>query len=845
MRLLGCSLLVLALAAHAVAVHAQGAASYAGRSLREVLDELRARGAPLVYSTSLVSRRLRVGSEPSAAEPLALARELLAEQGLAIQESGGSWLVVRGAVAARTPAPGFLAVTLAVDAGAAPLGEAVAQLDAPDGPRRAVVAGRAEFDEVPAGRHFVTVRAPGFLPARAAVEVGAGARTAVELALGAAAPPLEELTVTASRYDLRNAVQPSTSSFSQEQIESLAALGDDVLRASSRLPGIATTEFSARSHVRGGAADETTVILDGMKLFEPFHLRDYQSVFSAIDQRIVSGIEVYSGGFPVAYGDALSGLTVIDRLEPPEQLRHEVGVSLLFTSLLSTGTFANGRAQWLVSARRGNIDRLLQDGLGEPAYRDAFLHVGVELAPKHKLTLNDIGFDDDILLTPDDSPGDTERARSDTDNNQLWLKVDSEWTPDLSSRSLVYSTDFTASRVGAVADVDEIVGFANDVRDFEARGVKQDWEWDASERQLLTWGFESEQLDGHYAYASAVDLRGVLATLEPQPARSRTQALAPGGESYGLYLSDRVRLSDRAIAELGVRWDKQTYLPPGDDEQFSPRGSFLYRLDSQMDLRFSYGRFFQAESLIDLQVEDGVIDFAPAQSASHSIVGLERRFARDFTMRVEVFRKWTTSARPRYENLFDPLVLLPELRPGRVRIAPERAESRGLELLISSDGEIDWWAGYSFARAEDRLGDMRVARSWDQRHALTGGATWQAGPWTLTGVAGLHTGWPATTLELVPSSAPNAVAGVVAIAGSRNGDRLRAVRRIDFRASRTYEAGPGTLRFFGELTNATNRANPCCVTYEPSTLPNGAPGLVRVERRSLPLVANFGVLWQF
>jgi hypothetical protein len=847
MRSLVCSLLVLVIAAPLVAARAQDAAGYVGRPLVEVLDELRARGAPLVYSSNLVPQDLRVEAEPRASEPRAVAGELLAQHGLAIQDTGGSWLVVRGApVAVATPQGlGGVALTAVVAASATPIADAVAQLDAPNGPSLALVVGRAAFPSVAAGHHTVTVRAAGFLPGRAGVDVRSGATADLVIELVAAAPPLEELTVTASRYDLRNEVQPSSSYFTQEQIENLAELGDDTLRVAHRLPGIASTEFSSRSHVRGGAADEMTVVLDGMKLFEPFHLRDYQSIFSVIDQRIVSGIEVYSGGFPVEYGDALSGLTVIDQVEPTERLHHELGLSLFYTSFLSTGKFAGDRAQWLVSLRRGNIDALLRDDLGEPSYSDAFVHLGVTLAPKHRLAFNDITFDDDILVTPEHSPDDTEQGRSETDNNQLWLKVDSDWTPKLSSRSLVYSTNFTGDRTGAVADVDELLGFVADLREVEASGVKQDWRWDGSERQLLTWGFEREELEGRYAYVSAADLRGVLSTLEAEPRSTSAIALAPEGESYGIYVSDRVRINDRVIAELGMRWDKQTYLPPADDEQFSPRGSLLYRVGARTDLRFSYGKFFQSESLIDLQVEDGVRDFAPAQSASHSIVGFDHRFAGNLAMRVEVFRKWTSHARPRFENMFDPLVLLPELRPGRVQIAPESAESRGLEAMLNGNGTIEWWAGYSYARAVDIVSGERIARSWDQRHALTGGMTYDLGPWTLTGIGTLHTGWPATTLELVPSDAPNAVQGMVAVAGPRNADRLRPMRRLDLRASRMFDAGPGTVRFFAELTNATNRANPCCVSYEASTLPDGSLQLERTERRSLPLTGNIGVLWQF
>jgi hypothetical protein len=139
----------------------------------------------------------------------------------------------------------------------------------------------------------------------------------------------------------------------------------------------------------------------------------------------------------------------------------------------------------------------------------------------------------------------------------------------------------------------------------------------------------------------------------------------------------------------------------------------------------------------------------------------------------------------------------------------------------------------------------RVPRSWDQRHAVGGGLSLNVGPWTLSGAANVHSGWPVTTLALEPSSAPNAVGGLVAVPGRRNGDHLGSVRRLDLRASRMFAAGAGTLRFFAELTNATGRANPCCVSYDAVTTPGGLLRLDRIERKALPLTGNVGVLWEF
>ena len=70
----------------------------------------------------------------------------------------------------------------------------------------------------------------------------------------------------------------------------------------------------------------------------------------------------------------------------------------------------------------------------------------------------------------------------------------------------------------------------------------------------------------------------------------------------------------------------------------------------------------------------------------------------------------------------------------------------------------------------------------------------------------------------------------MAVAGERNAVRLGNVRQLDVRASRDFTVGRGSLRFFTEVMNITDRINPCCLVYEPVTLPNGQPSLVGDEQ---------------
>ena len=154
------------------------------------------------------------------------------------------------------------------------------------------------------------------------------------------------------------------------------------MRALHRLPG-AAAGVSAQAHVRGGELNETAVVLNGQRLLDPFHIRDYQSMFSAIDARAIDGMEVYTGGFPVRYGDSMGALVLVDALDPHEPRHSELGLSVLNTSALSAGTIGDGTGSWLVSARRSNLEDVVHERLGEPSYYDFFGELGVNFSAAH------------------------------------------------------------------------------------------------------------------------------------------------------------------------------------------------------------------------------------------------------------------------------------------------------------------------------------------------------------------------------------------------------------------------------------------------------------------------------
>ncbi len=336
------------------------------------------------------------------------------------------------------------------------------------------------------------------------------------------------------------------------------------------------------------------------------------------------------------------------------------------------------------------------------------------------------------------------------------------------------------------------------------------------------------------------------------PGRDEPTSLAltadPSGGSYSFYFSDRWKVSPRTIFEWGLRWDDQTYTDLASDSQLSPRVSLLYGITPMTEFRFSWGRYHQSQGVNDLQIEDGITNFWPAQQADHLIVGIQTLIKDKYALRIEAFHKNMRQVRPRFENLYNPLGIIPELQPDRIRLDPTSAQSSGFEISIdSSTGPVNWWASYTLSEATDRINGKDQLRSWDQRHAGQAGISWSSDNWDVALAASIHTGWPATLLSLVEDGVDEDGEPVfVATPLPRNDVRLRTFTSFDFRVSRTWQLERSTLMAFLEITNLFDRKNECCYDYdfEEDEL-TGEDVFERSLDYWLPLMPAIGVLWEF
>ncbi len=77
------------------------AATYSGAPIETVLEQLRANGVQLLYSSDLIKPWMRVEHEPAAIEPKALLAEILAPHGIAVADGPDGAPVARAAAIAR------------------------------------------------------------------------------------------------------------------------------------------------------------------------------------------------------------------------------------------------------------------------------------------------------------------------------------------------------------------------------------------------------------------------------------------------------------------------------------------------------------------------------------------------------------------------------------------------------------------------------------------------------------------------------------------------------------------------------------------------------------------------
>lgn len=647
-------------------------------------------------------------------------------------------------------------------------------------------------------------------------------------------PSIETVIVTASRYPIERQSPITANSLGRHTLETTPALGQDPIRVTHRLPGVSSNKLTSRVHVRGGDLDEVLLTLDGVRLYSPYHLKDFQNVFSSINPRIIDSMDVRTGGYEARFGDQMSGVIEMRSIVPAQPRHHELAISLLDASVLSSGTFSDGNASWVTTLRRGNLDVLANSGdsgIGTPQYVDFFNKL--TFAPSESLVVETgvLSLDDKISLQDKDEA----TATADYGDTYYWVRVGQNNSEGFDGTYVVSSTKLNRVRIGSIEATDRAIGSLSERRKFERSALSAEWSLRLADTRWINWGLEVADLAlGHDFRSSRSDLLPIVAPMlnglnaPPDDARIR---LDQTKRFY--FLSFRFQPINRLTTELGVRRDEQSLSNGG---QTSPRVNLRLDVGPRTSLRAAWGEFAQSDSLSELAVADGDTALQPAEESHHLILGLEHLFGASGRLRAEVYEKKITRLKPRYENLLEKVSLLPELLPDRFMIAPLDAKSTGVEVSIEGGSErIAWWTNLAVAKTRERLPTGTFAPAWDERQAFKAGGEWSGAKWEFSISMTYRSGWPISRIR---------AAGGGLLIESYNGARLADFSSLDVRANRNVEVEHGVLNWFIEISNLADHRNYCCVDYEFVDTGGGTSELSTELDQLLGRVPNVGIRWQ-
>ena len=832
--------------------------------LREALNQIqRATGASLIYSPDFVPVN-RVVSCPCAQLTLRASLELLL-QGTNLTFDA---LENQVRISPRQPDPqeprlGVIAGLVLNRENRAPVRNALVQLS--DG--RGALSnenGRFILVNVPPGTYSLAVTGLGWDPTNiSGIEVTAGATSTVEVHLTLRVIPLSALVVSPGTFVILDDTKSvALQTLTRAQIETIPQVGEDVFRSLRRLPGVASGDISTRLYLRGGQDRETLILLDGMELYEPYHMKDFEGALGIVDINAIGGINLHAGGFPVDFGDRAAGVFDMETRNPPtEGTRTTVGLSITNATVMSQGAFAGGKGQWLFSGRRGYMDIAFKltdiDNDLSPKYFDLLGKVRYQLGSRHLLSAHFLHADDNLELDPS-TLGDSEDGELTTGwgNTYGWVTWKAFFTPRVRAQTVASVGRISRSRVGFMVEPGRIIGpdmvDVSDKAHYEFFGVKQDWTVDLTDRMAFRAGLLVNRLLGEYDYSNHTrttvagptgDLVGVPAFVEVY--------LEPDGTEFETYGAFRFQPVSWGTAEVGLRYDRRTHT---DDSDISPRLHALVDLGNRTTLRAGWGVYQQSQGMHELEAGDGETTFAPSERATQTALGLEHRLLNGIRGRVEVYHRKVERPRRMYLNLWREILPFPELDGDRVRVDPTESRAKGMEVLFTREGERwDWSASYTLSSTETLIDGEWAPQYWDQTHASALMFGWRPTPrWTITGAFQIHSGWPFTpqiihfdTITVFQDSGLDSALRWRAEFGALNSDRLPAYHRLDLRVTRSWAVKKGTLDVYLDLFNAYDQQNLRSYSYGTDFVGNDLKWVRWPDEELLPFLPSIGFRWEF
>jgi len=574
------------------------------------------------------------------------------------------------------------------------------------------------------GEYNVNASIIGYKMTTNKVTLASDEKLRLDFRLNVSALEGQEVNVSAERIKFQQSIESSQISLDLREINTVPGFIEaDVFRTLQMLPGVQSGgDFSSALYVRGSTPDQNLIMLDGITIYNPYHLG---GIFSTFNTDAIKEADFHAGGFPARYGGRMGAiLNVINREGNTEKITGSGNISLVTGKALIEGPLPKWKGikgSWLLSGRRTYFDQFINLVTGTKGQFPYFFYdyqfkTNLDINQNHRLTYTRFYGDDILRFSSSDQSsnniGGTSKNTYGVDwpwgnhtNGLTWRWIVSPSIVAktfLSSSRYRYDFDFYFDIKETYIDNDSTfqnnlafdVVYKDIIKD---RTLETEIIWKANDIHTVTSGFQIKNINFELVNKFIITTLDTTFTEKPLDMRNKTRELAA-------YIQDKWSVTNNLKLQGGLRL---AHYNLHDTLYVEPRIGMKYNFSSDMSFKINWGRYHQFLitandpdenfRLIDLWL--GVPEDKPASVSDHTILGFEYFSPDDILFRVETYYK-------DFDNLLS-------LKQEDVYTENEDdvqtttmnefwdtdAYAYGLELLAKkTSGKIKGWIGYTYAK---------------------------------------------------------------------------------------------------------------------------------------------------
>ena len=731
--------------------------------------------------------------------------------------------------------------------------------------------GRFRFTGLRPGTYTLDVKGPKVQLKSNPIQVAAGVESRVEITLPSIEASTQSLTVTESALVAPEEIKTSSYIVTGKDVFQNAGSLQDVSRFVQVLPGVAigSDDFTVVLPRISSSRDAGQVAANLIAaLSRPFEIDD-QKMYAGgsvgiLDANLIENVTFLTGGFPAPYiNRASSVLQITQREGDRDKFGGRATLGYAGAGIIFEGPLGKSKkGSFVTSFRRTFLDLFTKDiGFGGVPVAYTFnTKLLYDLTSRDRIWLVNLTGVDNIRLGARE--GQTEKDREEEVTNfDIRYKgrrsaTGFNWQRVFSDRSVgLLGVTYSAARVNssvrdllstgtgipATGNIDDLIArsqlrYSENSREGETT-IKYDFTRYMGESLKLQAGGNFKSFGVSYNSQSPFgddSPYSVRPNLNPFTLDRQFRTSQSSG--YAQITGDTMK---RLSYTIGGRWDNYGFISRN---RFSPRASLSYRLSQRMQLKASFGQYFQQPALLFLTVFPQNQNTLPFR-ADHYITGLSYRFKNGVLFTVEGYRKNykdypVASQFPSLSlaNLGDTFAVRTILFPLE---SAGRGSAQGLELYAEKRFGEKWFAigNLSFSKSRQAgLDGIERPSSFDYNRIanITGGYRLTQ-KWELSVRASYLSGRPYTPFDTrLSTQQSRAIFDLNRV----NAERLPDYFRLDLRADRRFTVKGKPVLFFIGAQNITNRKNTAGFTWNRRLN-------TQLVNEQLGLFPTIGLDWRF